>query len=46
MERPERIILLIVAALTGWFTPVLWVMFVLTHITVAQRAYVVWKAKK
>ncbi|MCL4475264.1 MAG: CDP-alcohol phosphatidyltransferase family protein [Nitrospirae bacterium] len=46
MERPERIILLIVAALTGWFTSVLWVMFVLTHITVAQRAYVVWKAKE
>jgi len=46
MERPERIILLIVATLTGWFLPVLWVMFVLTHITVAQRVYVVWKAKR
>jgi len=46
MERPERIILLIVATLTGWFTAVLWVMFVFTHITVAQRAYVVWKARK
>jgi phosphatidylglycerophosphate synthase len=46
MERPERIILLIVAALTGWFAPVLWVMLVLTHITVVQRAYVVWKAKR
>lgn len=46
MERPERIILLIVAALTGWFTPILWVMLVFTHITVGQRAYVVWKAKR
>lgn len=46
MERPERIILLILAALTGWFVPVLWVMFVLTHITVVQRAWVVWQAKR
>ena len=46
MERPERIILLIVATLTGWFTPVLWIMFVLTHITVIQRGYIVWKAGK
>ena len=46
MERPERIILLILAALTGWFVPVLWVMLLLTHITVAQRARVVWQAKK
>jgi len=44
MERPERIILLIVATFTGWLAPVLWVMCVLTHITVVQRAYVVWKA--
>ncbi len=43
MERPERIILLIFAALTGWFIPVLFVMFVLTHVTVIQRAYHVWK---
>ena len=45
MERPERIILLIVATLTGWLVPVLWGMFVLTHVTVLQRAYVVWKAE-
>lgn len=46
MERPERIILLIVATITGWLTSVLWVMFVLTHVTVIQRAYVVWKAEQ
>jgi len=46
MERPERIILLIIATLTGWLTPVLWVMCILTHITVIQRAYVVWKAEQ
>jgi phosphatidylglycerophosphate synthase len=43
MERPERIILLIVATLTGWLVPVLWIMLVLTHVTVVQRIYYVWK---
>lgn len=46
MERPERIILLIFATLTGWLVPVLWILFVLTHVTVIQRAYAVWKAQK
>ena len=46
MERPERIILLIFATLTGWIVPVLWVMLVLTHVTVIQRVYHVWKAMK
>jgi phosphatidylglycerophosphate synthase len=46
MERPERIILVIFAALTGWLVPVLWVLFLLTHATVIQRALVVRKAKK
>lgn len=42
MERPERIILLIFATVTGWVVPVLWIMFILTHITVIQRMYCVW----
>ncbi len=46
MERSERIILLIFATLTGWIVPVLWVMLVLTHATVIQRMYYVWKAMK
>ena len=46
MERPERIILLIFATLTGWLLPVLWVMAVMTHITVIQRIYHVWKTMK
>ncbi len=37
MERPERIILLAIGAVTGYIIPVLWVMSILTHITVAQR---------
>lgn len=43
MERPERIILLIFATVIGWLVPILWVMLILTHITVLQRAYYVWK---
>lgn len=43
LERPERIILLIFATLTGWLVPVLWIMLVLTHITVIQRVYYVWR---
>lgn len=46
MERPERLILLIFAALTGWIIPVLWIMLILTHITVLQRIYHVWKLLK
>ncbi len=44
MERPERVVLLAFAAITGWVAPVLWIMLILTHITVIQRAYHVWKA--
>jgi len=43
MERPERIILLIFATLTGWIMPVLWIMLVLTHITVIQRIFHAWR---
>jgi len=46
MERPERIILLIFATLTGWLVPILWVMLILTHVTVIQRMSYVWKAMK
>ncbi|MEW6054590.1 MAG: CDP-alcohol phosphatidyltransferase family protein [Nitrospirota bacterium] len=44
MERTERIILLAFAAFTGWIVPVLWIMMILTHITVIQRVYHVRKA--
>jgi phosphatidylglycerophosphate synthase len=46
MERPERIVLLAFAAITGWLIPVLWIMLVLTHITVIQRIYHVWRKLK
>lgn len=44
MERPERIVLLAFATITGWLIPVLWIMLLFTHITVMQRVYYVWRA--
>jgi phosphatidylglycerophosphate synthase len=46
MERPERVILMALGALTGWVTGMIWVFFILTHFTVAQRIYHVWKETK
>jgi phosphatidylglycerophosphate synthase len=45
LERPERLILLVFATLSGWLVPVLWIMLVLTHATVVQRAYIVRRAQ-
>ncbi len=46
MERPERIMLMILSALTGWVLPVMWILFIFTHVTVIQRVYHVWKIMK
>ncbi len=43
MERPERILLLSVGAITGFIMPILWILFILTQFTVFQRMYHVWK---
>ena len=43
MERAERIILLAAGALFQWMEPVLWILAILTHLTVLQRIYYVWK---
>ena len=43
MERAERIILLVIGALLNWMEPILWILAVLTHFTVLQRIYYVWK---
>lgn len=37
MERPERLILLFVGAVSGYIVPALWVLAGLTHLTVVQR---------
>jgi len=43
MERAERIILLSVGALSHCMGLILWVLAVLTHFTVLQRIWYVWK---
>ncbi len=43
LERPERIVLLSLGAISGYLVPILWIMFVLTQITVLQRIYHTWK---
>ena len=42
MERPERVVLLIIGALFDKMAPVLWVIAVLSTITVAHRIYFTW----
>jgi phosphatidylglycerophosphate synthase len=46
MERPERIVVLTLGAISGWIMPTLWLMFFLTYLTVFQRIYHVWKSMK
>jgi len=37
LERPQRVLLLIVGLLTGWMTAVLWILAVLANVTALQR---------
>lgn len=43
LERPERVILISFGAITGLIMPVLWILVILTHFTVLQRVYHVWR---
>ena len=44
MERPERLVLLIIGALFSWvMAPVLWVLAVLSTITVIHRILYTWQ---
>lgn len=43
MERPERIILIAIGTITGFILPVLWILLILTHMTVIQRVQYVWR---
>jgi CDP-diacylglycerol--glycerol-3-phosphate 3-phosphatidyltransferase len=43
LERPERIVLLIIGALTDHMAPVLWVMAILSNWTVSQRIWYTWR---
>jgi CDP-diacylglycerol--glycerol-3-phosphate 3-phosphatidyltransferase len=42
LQRPERIVLLILGLITGWMQPVLWVMAILTNFSALQRIYEVY----
>jgi phosphatidylglycerophosphate synthase len=46
MERPERLIVLSLGAMTGLIMPALWVLFIFTHFTVLQRMLHARKAMK
>jgi CDP-diacylglycerol--glycerol-3-phosphate 3-phosphatidyltransferase len=46
MERPERVVLLIVGALFDRMAPALWVIAILGNITVAQRMFFTWQETK
>ncbi len=37
LQRPERLILLIVGLLFGWMQPVLWILAIFTNVTAIQR---------
>ena len=37
MQRPERIIVLVIGLLTGWITIALWILAILTNFTALQR---------
>src|SRR5713226_676248 len=43
MERPERVVLFIIGALFDRMAPVLWVIAVLTNLTVAHRMMFTWQ---
>jgi CDP-diacylglycerol---glycerol-3-phosphate 3-phosphatidyltransferase len=46
MERPERVVLLIIGALFDRMAPVLWVIALMTNLTVAHRMIFTWQEAK
>jgi CDP-diacylglycerol--glycerol-3-phosphate 3-phosphatidyltransferase len=46
MERPERIVLVMIGAFTNRMGAVLWVILVLSVVTVLDRIYFTWRALK
>jgi CDP-diacylglycerol--glycerol-3-phosphate 3-phosphatidyltransferase len=43
LERPQRIILIVLGLLSGWTSIMLWTLAILTHITALQRLIYVWR---
>jgi len=47
LQRPERVVLLILGLLTGWMQPVLWILAIFTNFTAIQRIYeVYWRTNQ
>ena len=46
LERPERIVLIIIGALWDRMAPVLWIIAVLSNITVVHRIHYTWRTMK
>ena len=46
MERPERVVLLIIGALFNRMAPVLWVIAALSNLTVIHRMIYTWQEAK
>ena len=46
LERPERVVLIALGAISGLIMPALWLLAVLTQFTAIQRIYTVWKASR
>lgn len=42
LQRPERIVLVVVGLLFGWMQPVLWLLAIFTNVTAFQRMYEVY----
>ncbi len=42
LQRPERVVLMIIALIIGWLPPVLWIMAIFTNVTAIQRIYEVY----
>ncbi len=42
LQRPERVILLLVGLITGWMGPILWILAIFTNVTALQRIYEVY----
>lgn len=42
LQRPERVVLLVVGLLFGWMLPILWILAIFTNVTAIQRMYEVY----
>ncbi len=45
-QRTERIVVLIIGLLTGWMTPVLWILAIFTNLTAVQRIIDVYRKSR